>query len=134
MYEQGVEFWRSEGNWYKGNLHTHTINSDGDLPLNEMVTKYKEKRYDFLAITDHDKLTPIGNILAKDKAVNRLTRWINKYGKIVIPIAALSPLPYLPVVIGSMNFSRRNFIIYGLIPRSIGFVIYGFLVYFLQTL
>lgn len=43
--------------WYKGNLHTHTSNSDGDAPPEEVVRWYRDAGYDFLALTDHDWLT-----------------------------------------------------------------------------
>lgn len=62
-------FWRNKENWYKGNLHTHTTNSDGALSPEEMVAKYKEKKYDFLSITDHDKLTPVKNFSQADMLV-----------------------------------------------------------------
>jgi len=45
-----------KGNWYKGNLHTHTTNSDGELSPDEVISLYKQKGYDFLSITDHGKL------------------------------------------------------------------------------
>lgn len=42
--------------WWKGNLHTHTLWSDGD-DFPEMVTAwYKDNGYDFLAISDHNLL------------------------------------------------------------------------------
>lgn len=44
-------------NWYKGNLHTHTINSDGDSSPDAVARWYKEHRYHFLALTDHNYLT-----------------------------------------------------------------------------
>lgn len=43
----------SPGRWYKGNLHTHTILSDGILAPPQVVELYKSMDYDFLAITDH---------------------------------------------------------------------------------
>ncbi len=43
-----------ETNWYKGNLHTHTINSDGDSAPDVVARWYKERRYNFLALTDHN--------------------------------------------------------------------------------
>ena len=43
----------SEGNWYKGNLHTHTTVSDGALTPQETIRLYAEGGYDFLALTDH---------------------------------------------------------------------------------
>ena len=46
-----------ELNWYKGNLHTHTINSDGDSSPDAVARWYKEHRYHFLALTDHNYRT-----------------------------------------------------------------------------
>ncbi len=68
------------------------------------------------------------DLLTSKKAAEKLTRLTNKYGKIIVPIAAISPLPYLPVLLGAMNFSKRNFIIYGLVPRALGFIIFGYLI------
>jgi predicted metal-dependent phosphoesterase TrpH len=42
---------------FKGNLHTHTANSDGDATPDEVVAWYRDAGYDFLALTDHDLLT-----------------------------------------------------------------------------
>lgn len=42
------------GNWYKGNLHSHTINSDGMFTPWEAVEEFKKKGYSFLCISDHN--------------------------------------------------------------------------------
>ena len=44
-------------NWYKGNLHTHSLWSDGnDFP--DMITRwYATRGYHFLAMTDHNVLS-----------------------------------------------------------------------------
>jgi hypothetical protein len=44
------------GNWYKGNLHLHTVDSDGFLTDEEVMVRYAEEGYDFIAITDHWKV------------------------------------------------------------------------------
>jgi hypothetical protein len=49
------------GNWYKGNIHVHTSNSDGDLSASQVMAKYAEAGYDFVAITDHRKTFLNGN-------------------------------------------------------------------------
>ena len=49
-----VNGFTEEGNWYKGNLHCHTTDSDGSLNPSEAVKLYKEQGYSFLAISDHD--------------------------------------------------------------------------------
>jgi len=38
----------------KGNLHTHTTFSDGRRPVDQVIARYGDLGYDFLAITDHD--------------------------------------------------------------------------------
>jgi hypothetical protein len=38
----------------KGNLHAHTTFSDGRRPVGEVVARYRDLGYDFLAITDHE--------------------------------------------------------------------------------
>ncbi|HIX72702.1 MAG TPA: PHP domain-containing protein [Candidatus Anaerobutyricum stercoripullorum] len=43
-----------EGNWYKGNIHCHTTDSDGMLTPDEVVRLYKDAGYQFLAISDHN--------------------------------------------------------------------------------
>ena len=45
------------GRWYKGNLHTHSNQSDGEPSPQQIVDIYAEHSYDFLAITDHWRLT-----------------------------------------------------------------------------
>lgn len=49
----------SEGQWLKGNLHTHTTLSDGQQSPQERVAAYEARGYDFLALTDHDKLADL---------------------------------------------------------------------------
>ncbi len=50
--------------WYKGNTHTHTINSDGDSSPDDVVKWYKEHGYQFLVLTDHNVLTSVGGLNA----------------------------------------------------------------------
>ncbi len=45
--------------WYKGNTHTHTINSDGDSTPDEVVRWYRERDYHFLVLSDHNFLTEV---------------------------------------------------------------------------
>lgn len=52
--EQHVRGFSETGQWYKGNIHCHTTDSDGFLKASDVVQLYKEKGYDFLAISDHD--------------------------------------------------------------------------------
>ena len=44
-----------EGNWYKGNLHCHTNQSDGVLTPAEVVELCRRNGYQFLCISDHER-------------------------------------------------------------------------------
>ncbi|HLW60376.1 MAG TPA: CehA/McbA family metallohydrolase [bacterium] len=46
------------GRWYRGIFHCHTTNSDGGRSVDTLVAWYGEQGYDFVAITDHNQLTP----------------------------------------------------------------------------
>ena len=41
------------GRFFKGNLHTHSTNSDGDFPPAEVIDRYCAEGYDFLTLSDH---------------------------------------------------------------------------------
>ena len=45
--------------WFKGNTHTHSLNSDGDGTPDDVVRWYREQRYHFLFFTDHNIVTPV---------------------------------------------------------------------------
>src|SRR5262245_21724371 len=57
--------------WYKGNTHTHTINSDGDSTPDEVVRWYREHGYNFLVLSDHNYLTEIDGLNAVFGAANK---------------------------------------------------------------
>lgn len=46
-------FWPEAGNFYKANLHCHTVISDGKLTKEEVKAAYQEKGYSIVAYTDH---------------------------------------------------------------------------------
>lgn len=50
--------------WYKGNTHTHTLESDGDSTPDEVTRWYREHGYNFLVLSDHNVLTPIDRLNA----------------------------------------------------------------------
>ena len=41
------------GQFWRGNLHTHSTRSDGKLPPEAVADFYQRAGYDFLALTDH---------------------------------------------------------------------------------
>src|SRR5678815_281465 len=73
--------------WYKGNLHTHSLWSDGnDFP--ELICDwYRDHDYDFLAISDHNTLAEgekwmkIAE-LRKRGSITALNLYLDQYKKI----------------------------------------------------
>jgi hypothetical protein len=52
----------SPGQWFKGNTHAHTLNSDGDSTPDEVVRWYREHGYQFLVLSDHNFLTSVDGL------------------------------------------------------------------------
>ena len=52
------------GRWFKGNTHTHTLNSDGDSSPDDVVRWYRDHKYQFLVLTDHNYLTSVDGLNA----------------------------------------------------------------------
>ena len=50
--------------WYKGNTHTHTINSDGDSHPDDVVKWYRSHGYQFVVLTDHNVITSVEGLNA----------------------------------------------------------------------
>ncbi|MGE5124228.1 MAG: PHP domain-containing protein, partial [Acidobacteriaceae bacterium] len=67
--EQGVElqyeltFTSKYPRWFKGDLHTHTLGSDGVLHVPELALHCARNGLDYLAITDHNQMFASGSLL-----------------------------------------------------------------------
>ncbi len=55
--------------WWKGNLHTHSLWSDGDDFPEMVIDGYKKARYDFLALSDHNVLAEGERFVETDPAI-----------------------------------------------------------------
>lgn len=45
-------------NWYRANLHCHTVHSDGALTPQEVKDLYKSRGYSVVAYSDHERFVP----------------------------------------------------------------------------
>ncbi len=66
-----MKAFKAEGDWYRWNLHCHTTNTDGHFTPAKTVDYYKERDYQFLCITDHDKITEVTGLGGEDFLVLR---------------------------------------------------------------
>lgn len=91
--------------WLRGNLHTHTAMSDGDSPPEEMARWYRDHGYQFLVITDHDKITSIAApeglvLIPGEEVTDRLPKkplHVNAIGltRVVTPQGGKTPVEVL---------------------------------------
>ncbi len=71
--------------WYKGNLHTHSLWSDGDEFPEMICDWYASRDYHFLALTDHNVLSQGERWMPLEKIVSRsddgiLDRYRKRFG------------------------------------------------------
>jgi hypothetical protein len=53
------------GEWYKGNLHCHSTESDGARAPEEVAAFYREQGYAFLALSDHRRVTDLTHLASE---------------------------------------------------------------------
>ena len=76
------------GGWYRGDLHTHTTHSAGDITVADRVRGAVERGLDFLAITDHNTIShhreidawPDGIIAIRGSEITTYHGHINVWG------------------------------------------------------
>ena len=106
------------GNFYKANLHTHSMLSDGKWDPAEIKNWYKTHGYSVVAITDHDLFIPHNDLTDDDfVALNgfELGMHTDKYGKVKcchINLIAKNPFqnpPSYEKLVGDLQgyYSRR---------------------------
>ncbi|NUQ82733.1 MAG: PHP domain-containing protein [Bacteroidetes bacterium] len=59
----------------RGSFHNHTIHSDGRLTPEQLLLKYKQKKFTHLSVTDHDNAGAYGElkVLAPELGINLIT-------------------------------------------------------------
>ncbi len=74
--------------WYPVELHTHSIHSDGDFTVEELVRAAKRDGYAALALTDHNTSSGVNTFCAQAKAQGivpvRGLEWTTYWGHMVV--------------------------------------------------
>lgn len=86
----GLSVFRADGNWFKGNLHTHTTRSDGPLSPADTADRYAELGYDFISITDHGLRADVARddpsfVVLPGAELHPFIPWRKKQYHIVVP-------------------------------------------------
>jgi len=58
----------------RGDLHVHTVASDGRCTIEEMAADAKERGYEYIAICDHSKSSTIANGLSIERMVEHMAK------------------------------------------------------------
>ncbi len=56
----------------RGDLHMHTIASDGRCTIEEMAAAARQRGYEYIAITDHSKSSTIANGLSEERLLSHI--------------------------------------------------------------
>jgi hypothetical protein len=73
--------------WYKGNIHTHSLWSDGNDFPEMIVDWYQKQGYDFLAISDHNTLSEgerwvtVDAVVKKAKGQDVMDKYLARFGE-----------------------------------------------------
>lgn len=101
--------------WYKGNTHTHTLNSDGDSSPDDVVKWYRTHGYQFVVLTDHNVLTSVTALnalhgLDERFLVIRGEEVTDVFGDKPIHVNALDPERLVPPQGGTsvLDVTQRN--------------------------
>ncbi|NLE43647.1 MAG: CehA/McbA family metallohydrolase [Chloroflexi bacterium] len=57
---------RNGTGWYRGDLHTHTRHSDGELSVSALLEMVRHAGFDFVALTDHNNTTQLADRAAQE--------------------------------------------------------------------
>jgi hypothetical protein len=92
--------------FYKGNLHTHTVNSDGDSTPDDVVKWYRDHGYNFVTLTDHNYLTNVDGLNALHGAddqfiVMKGEELTDRFGTKPIHINGFAPNGFIKLTGGS---------------------------------
>jgi undecaprenyl-diphosphatase len=66
----------------------------------------------------------------RQKSLEKIFDFWKKYGKWFVFAAALTPLPYVPLIFGAFGMKRKDFLIFGIAARLAGLAAVGFAIYF----
>ena len=72
-----------EQNWHKGNLHTHSLWSDGDDFPEMIIQWYKDHDYQFIALSDHNTIADSEfwhEITDRDRKYKTLDKYKDRFG------------------------------------------------------
>jgi len=85
------------GAWLRGNLHTHTRQSDGSRPPQAVIDDYATRGYGFLMLSDHDVFTSDAT----------LAQWDSR-GMVLIPGNEIAGGPHLLHVDAERHVAQRE--------------------------
>lgn len=86
---------------YRGNIHTHTTESDGDAEPEKVTAWYRDHGYDFLVLSDHNHLTLLDYGNGRDGSPGPL---MIPGEEVTLPIGGASK--GVPVHLGAIGIDR----------------------------
>lgn len=67
--------------------------------------------------------------LVGEEKYNAIEESVNKKGRWFVFLTVLTPLPYFPMIFGAARLSKRNFLLFGIIPRILDIIVTAVVLY-----
>lgn len=64
------------------------------------------------------------------KIYNKIDKGMKKYGRWYSAVSAVTPLPYVPIIYWALDMEWKDFLLFGVIPRMVGFVVTAMFAYY----
>ncbi len=90
----------------KGDVHVHTIASDGDCDISELAQAAKETGYKYICITDHSRSSAIANGLSAERLAQQIKQ-IRKLNEKLKGITILAGTEVDILANGSLDFDDK---------------------------
>ena len=88
----------------RGEVHMHTVETDGKCTIEEMAEAAKQRGYEYIAITDHSKNLAMANGLDDERALQHIAR-INAANERIPGITIMSGIEVDILADGSLDLS-----------------------------
>lgn len=102
----------------RGDLHMHSVWSDGKEDLERMVAAAKARGYEYVAITDHSVSVGVANGLTEER-FERQWRLVDELNERIKPFRILKGVEAEVRADGSLDFSREFFDRFDIVGASI---------------
>ncbi|NRA37821.1 MAG: hypothetical protein HRU15_06755, partial [Planctomycetes bacterium] len=85
-----ADFYTGAGDWYRGSVHNHTFESDGQQSAVDLAQWYQDHAMDFIVVTDHNVVADLSGTEEMDILVipgaEIMVKWDKTFGMEILSL------------------------------------------------